>query len=290
LNYIKYKVEADDDIWVPAGSGLKEFLEEPEAMITGTWDITYAGLMNTGVTTIKVDAVSDHSYDFEFENTVGDEYDFPLVTNKDGVYKYGDDDDDLIFEEPAYTNLSDGTTATDAETFISDDDYFVVSDGATDLASDTRVTNIMRYKSISTGDNTVTFADLAGDTIVVSFTGTVGAGATGELIVAGKSHDFYVGNESVGQEDYALTMDLDGDGTINNTEVFLVARGGAIIDLGDQTFNASGPAAASEANTVINISTPADNFDESTDTGTTGLTVIELRSATTTSTSVPVRS
>jgi hypothetical protein len=278
LNYIKYKVEADDDIWVPAGKGLKEFLEEPEAMITGTWDVTYAGLMKTGVTTIKVDAVSDHSYDFEFENIVGDEYDFPLVTNKDGTYKYGDDDDDLLFEEPSTIGSPAGL---DNETFISDDDYFVVSDGATSLTGDTRVSNIMRYKSISTGDNTVTFADLAGDTIVVSFTGTPGADATGELIVAGKSHDFWVGNESAtASEDYALAMDLDGSGALDSAEVFLVARGGAIIDLGDQTFslgagkdNLTNPETASEGNTVINITTPTDNFDESTDTGTTWLSI-----------------
>ena len=281
LNYIKYKAQAADEYWIPAGSGLKEFLDEPEAMLTDTWDVLYAGLMDTGVTTIKIDAVADHSYDFEFENVNGDLYDFPLLTNKDGTYKYGDDDDDLIFEEPVYGNATcgltcDGTHGWDNETFISDDDYFVVSDGATSLTTDTRVTSIMRYKSISTGDNTVTFQDLAGDTIVVSYTGTPGAGASGELIVAGKSHTFYIGNESAtASEDYALTMDLDGDGTINSTKVYLVARGGGIIDLGDLSFNATtaNPQAASEASTVINISTPTDNFDESSDTGTNWLAI-----------------
>ncbi|MBW2991282.1 hypothetical protein KY348_06290 [Candidatus Woesearchaeota archaeon] len=277
LNYIKYKVEADDDIWVPAGKGLKEFLEEPEAMLTGTWDVLYAGLMETGVTTIKIDAVSDHSYDMEFENVNGDMYDFPLLTNKDGTFKYGDDDDDIVFIEP-YTAT---VTGLDNETFISDDDYFVVSDSATSLTSDTVVTSIMRYKSLSSGDNTVTFQDTAGDTVVVSYTGIPGAGATGELIVGGASHDFWVGNESTtASEDYALAVDLDSSGAVDSGEVFLVTRGGAIIDLGTQTFslgaakdNLTNPETALEANTVINITTPTDNFDESDDTGTNWIAI-----------------
>ncbi|MBW3001241.1 S-layer protein, partial [Candidatus Woesearchaeota archaeon] len=277
LNYIKYKVAADDDYWIPPGKGLKEFLDEPESMITDTWDVLYAGLMKSSVTTIEFNSVSDHSYKLEFENYNGDVYDFPLLTNKDGTYKYGDDDDDLLFIEP----YSRTPTGGDNDTFVSDDDYFVVSDGAVDINSDTAVVNVMRYKSISTGDSTVTFEDLAADVVVVSFTGTPGAGASGELIVAGASHTFWVGGVGTGQEDYALAIDLDGDGGINSKKVLLVTRGGGIIDLGTQTFtganNCTGggcnPDVALTANTVINISTPIDNFDESTDAGTTWLSV-----------------
>jgi hypothetical protein len=136
----------------------------------------------------------------------------------------------------------------------------------------------LRYKSLSTGDNTVTFQDLAGDTIIVSFTGDVGDDATGELIVAGASHDFWVGNESATEaEDYAIGMDLDGSGALDSAEVFIVTRGGAIIDLGAQTFTNAGNGttleAAAEASTIVNVTTPLDNFDESNDAGINWLTI-----------------
>ncbi len=271
LNYIKYKVQADDDYWVAADKDLGEFLTEPEAMLTDTWDIYYAGLMETGVSTIKWNSKSDHSYKFEFENVNGDEYSFPLITNKNGIYKWGDDDDHFVFFEPTYGNatcgICDGTTGFDNSTFISDNDYFIVSDRATSATEDKAVSSILRYQSLNTGDTTVTFKDLAGDSIVVSYTGTLGAGATGELIVAGASHNFYIGASSAtASEKYALAMDLDGSGAINDTELKLVARGGAIVDFGAQTFGAADAELANlSAAQDMTIVTPASQFDESAD-------------------------
>jgi len=285
LNYFKYKVEADDDYWIPAGHGLKEMLDEPEAMLTNTWDILYAGLMDTGVSVVKFNPVSDHSYDLEFENVNGDMYDIPLVTNKDGTYKYGDDEDELIFTEP-YTADNVDMLGLNNQTFISDDDYFIVSDGATGPTSDTRVISVMRYKSLSTGDSTVTFKDEVGDTIVVSYTGTPGNGATGELIVAGKSHWFWIGNESAAAaEDYALAMDLDGNAGLDSGEVFVVVRGGGILDLGTQDFSTCNTSvnctlrSPLATDTILNLSTPADNYDESTDTGINYL-IVEISNVT----------
>ncbi|MBN2052779.1 S-layer protein [Candidatus Woesearchaeota archaeon] len=278
LNYIKYKVLADDDIYVPAGKGVKEYMTEPEGLLTDTWDIKYAGLMNTGVSTIKFNAKSDHSYDLEFVNVNGDAYSFPFITNKNSIFKYGDDDDDFIFTEPTYWGPIVGTTPTNNATFISDNDYFLLSDRATGTTDDSKaVSSVLRYQSISTGDSTVTFRDLAGDTIVVSYSGTVGSTATGELIVAGKTHDFYVGASSAtASEDYALTMDLDGNDAINATELKLVAKGGAVLDLGNGTQifslgdsydNLTNPYAITDYSDVVNVSitTPASLFDESGD-------------------------
>jgi hypothetical protein len=268
LNYIKYKVLTDEEIFVPAGKGLREFMsDDANVMLTDTWDVKYPGMMKTGETEIKFNAKSDYGYEFEFENVNGVSYDFPFVTNKDGTYKWGDDDDDFVFAEPNFAAAA--TSGADNLTFISDDDYFIVSDRATSTTEDKAVTSVMRYQSLSTGESTVTFRNLAGDTITVSYSGTLGSTATGELIVDGASHDFYIGDDNAdANEKYALAMDLDGAGGIDNGEIMAVARGGAIIDFGTQAYsnlsNVPGPDALSAA-VDINISTPASQFDESAD-------------------------
>ena len=265
VNYIKFKVPAADDVYVPAGEGLKSFLEDSEDMLTDTWDILYAGLMDTGVSIIKVNAKSDHSYEFEFENVNGDMFDFPLITNEDGIYKWGDDDDHFVFTENNDGNQSAGNLTADKNTFISDDDYFLLSDRTTSVTEDKAVSSVLRYQSISTGDSTITFRDLSGDNVVVSYTGTLGTDANGELIVAGKSHDFYIGATNADDEEkYALSMDLDGDSTFGTTMLYLVARGGGIVDFGAQTFTATGPAGLTTPQTM-NITTPASQFDESSE-------------------------
>ena len=275
LNYIKYKVLADDDIYVPAGKGLKEFLTE-NSMLTDTWDIKYAGLMNTGIAPIKLNAKSDHSYELDFANVNGDKYTFPFITNENDAYKYGDDDDDFIFAEMNNGNTDAVNLSLDNSTSISDNDYFLLSDRATSTSEDKAVSSVLRYQSISTGDSTLTFKDLTGDTIVVSYSGTVGAGATGELIVAGATHDFYIGAASAtATEDYALSIDLDASGAVGTNELKLVAQGGAILDLGNGTLvfglgvgydNLSNPEAIGEDQiTQVNITTPNSQFDESAD-------------------------
>lgn len=270
LNYIKYRVEVPDDVWVPAGKGVREFLEQPEGMLTDNWDVIYAGLMETGVSIIQFDPNSDDSYDLEFENVNGDEYDFPFVTNKDGDYYWGDDDDRFIFKEA--TTETNTTNITDGDTFVYEDDYFMVSDGPVNYASDTAVVNVLRYQSIRTSDTKIVFRDLAGDTLEVSYSGTpqAGAAAEGELIVGGESHKFWVDADP-----YDLAIDLDASGATNESqaldaaEVLMVVKGGGIVDLGAQTFNATTGVVDDLAAAVsVNLSTPTDNFDESTDVGT----------------------
>lgn len=270
LNYIKYRVAADDDFYVPAGHGVKEFVDENNkgAFLTDTWDVWYTGLVKTASNEIKFDSISDHSYDLEFTNVNGDRFKFPLVTNKNGVYKWGDDNDDFVFTEfknGANTSYSENSTS------ISDNDYFAVSDKST-ATDDKAATRVLRYQSINTGDSTVTFKDLSGSDIVVSYTGAVGA-ATGELIVDGVTHTFYVGDDSsIASEDNALSIDLDGSGsTISASDaVPMVAMGGAILSFGvngtfAQTFDVAGNPRGFGYTTVVNtsIGTNADRFDES---------------------------
>ena len=254
LQYIKYKVQATDDLYVPAGKGLREFLEDNEfAMLTDTWDIVYGGLVKVGTSEIKFNSVSDHSYELTFENLNGDRYKFPLLTDEGDVFKWGDEDDDFWFTEASNATLANVNAP------VSDNDYFVVSDRASTTSEDKALTNVLRYQSISTGDSTVTFKDLAGGDIVVSYTGTLGSDATGELIVAGASHNFVIAsNEN-------LQIDLDGAGDVaGGDEVRAVTRGGGIIDFGTQVLNNATGAVpvTSQVTTNATLITPQSQFDE----------------------------
>ena len=266
LNYIKYRLMADNEYFVPSGKGIKEFLIKPEELLTETWDLKYAGFVQPGDSIVKFNSKSDYAYELQFENILGEAYTFPLMTNKLGTFKYGDDDDDFIFKEPILPDGADGVDGWNNETFISDNDYFLVADRATQDGK--AVSNILRYQSISTGDNTVTFKDLAGSDIVVSYSGTVGAGATGDLIVHGATHKFYVGADGAAGEKYALTMDLNTDSLFNNTEVKLVSKGGQVWDLGTQVLTGSvAGTLSSDTTSIMNLSvtTSASKYDESAD-------------------------
>jgi len=248
LQYIKYSVNATDDLYVPAGKGLRSFLEDNEyAMLTDTWDVLYTGLVKVGDSKIEFNAKSDYAYELAFENLDGDKYSFPLVTDEDNTYKWGDSDDDFWFTE------NNNATLVNANAPISDNDYFIVSDRASSTTEDKALTNVLRYQSISTSDSTVTFKDLAGGDIVVSYTGTLGSTAAGELIVGGASHDFEIAtNEN-------LRIDLDAAGDVaGGDEVFAVTRGGAILEFGSQTANTT----ATTGTTNVTVRTPASQFDE----------------------------
>lgn len=250
LNYIKYHVNSDDEYFVAPGEGAKVIAEEDNegAFLTDTWDIKYAGLVKTGSSVIKVDSVSDHSYRLDFTNVNGDEFTVPWITNKN-TEKWGDDDDDFVFTEFKWAASNTSTTT------ISDNDYFIVSDKVS--GDDKAATKVFRYQSLNEGDSTVTFKDLSGSDVVVSFTGTLGS-ASGDLIVDGVSHVFYIGS------DEELSMDLDGNGSIfNGAEVWAVTEGGAMFDFGAQTFTALGVLDAPADPQTVHLYTDDARFDES---------------------------
>lgn len=263
INYIKFKAEADDEYFIPAGKGLKEFLSDP-LLVLDTWDIVYTGLMKTGSTDIKLTPVSEHSYKLTFTNVVGDTYSFPYLSTRNIELKWGSDKNKLFFTED--TN----TTAYP----IAKKDYFVVADKTSSGDVDDAITRVMRYVSIQTTDKVVTFEDLAGNSWGVSYTGTEGTNAVGDLIVDGKTHKFYVGGEAA---DYPLRIDLDGDNGFGD-EVYLVTKGGGIIDLGSQTFTDGVLDAIGDGDDVdLTLTTLADNFDEGT---TNSVITINLGDAT----------
>ncbi|MBN2142661.1 hypothetical protein JW711_05005 [Candidatus Woesearchaeota archaeon] len=258
LNYIKYNVSADDGYDVAAGAGAREPVEadNPGAFLTDTWDITYAGMVKVASTPIVIAPDGADGYKIEFTNVNGDEFDFPYVSTAGATFKWGNEDDDLVFTE--YLVAANSYYAN--TTFISEDDYFIVSDKA-DMNDDKAATKVLQYKYINTNDNKVTFSDLSGGDVVVSYTLTAGTdGCAGDLIVDAVSHSFWL-NETTEN----LSIDLDGSGAISNGDyVKIVAKNGAVIGLGAQVAGTA-PVAITGAGITLNITTDDSHLDEGSD-------------------------
>lgn len=273
ISSIRYNLTADavlGDMYVPPGTGVREQLDEPEGMLTPAWDIRYEGLMDTGLTLVRIDSAGNDEYDLEFTNQEGIFFDFPLASNENGApgFKYGTDDDDLWFQE------NDGTAA-----LISRQDYFVLSDcratpynnnTVANQADNTCFTHVLRYDSIDVTNNKITFTDLGTGTREITFTNTGAlATSTGRLVVGGVTYNVLV-DTSVATPN--LTIDLNGNGFEgNNTDAakaLIGVQGEGLIDLGylNTSFQAYARPVLSDFTTPGNITakliTLQKEFDE----------------------------
>ncbi|MBW3019050.1 hypothetical protein KY329_02610 [Candidatus Woesearchaeota archaeon] len=257
LNYIQYNLTADavlGDMFVVPGSGVRENLDEPEGMLTPSWDIRYEGLMDTGVTLVRIDSAGNDEYDLEFTNQEGIFFDVPLASNEAATYKYGDDDDDLWFWEGNATQF-----------IVSRQDFFVVSDcraapynDIAGLTDDTCFTHVLRYDNIDPTNNRLTFTDLGTGTREISYSAATGIG---RLVIGGVTYQVRVNAAN------NLAIDMNGDGRysgyFNSTarnitgKALIGIQGEGLIDLGWQNHSAAGLAVP------INVSGVA-AFDQNT--------------------------
>ncbi|MEM2916650.1 MAG: hypothetical protein QXT19_04830 [Candidatus Woesearchaeota archaeon] len=272
---IKYMLDADavlGDVYIPPGSGLREQLDEPEGMLTPFWDIRYEGLMDTGVTIVRLDAAGNTKYDLEFTNQEGIFYDVPFASNEggssagDGKFKFGKDTGDLWFIEKK-------------EQVIGKRDYFVLSDCMVEARDNTCFTHVLRYDSADTTNRQLSFTDLGTGTREVVYT-DYGTSGIANLVVGGKT---YIVNVSL-TSPYPLAIDLNGNGVIDNASnsvsigvqgegIINVYNGTACMVAGNYTLsylnstlvcnNPSGDVMYAGAFTV-NLTTLAKEFDEAT--------------------------
>jgi hypothetical protein len=241
-------------VYIPPGSGLREQLDEPEGMLTPFWDIRYEGLMDTGVTIVRLDAAGDDEYDLEFTNQEGIFYDVPLASNEGATFKFGDDDDDLWFvERPEFP--------------IGDDDFFVLSDCLVTANDNTCFSHVLRFDSIDTANRQLTFTDLGTGTREITYTNA--APGVGTLVVGGVT---YTVNVNTAGNNNTIAVDLNSDGTIGNgTKVFIGIQGEGIIDIANGTTNITGSdgslvatlGSRIDASTFrMNLTTLSKEFDE----------------------------
>ena len=223
ITSIKYRLKMDADdgttAFVPPGSGIKELMDKPESLISDTLDLHFAGLTNEEKTDLLINSKSDDEYRMTFTNIQGQEYTFPLLSNKNSVFRFGDDDDNLVFLESV-----DGQTHN-----IGREDYFIVSNARGVGDGDKSVTNVLRYEDYDNSDapasGVLEFEDLStGSTVNVA----INSAGTGNLVIGG--HSYSVNVSSVSADAPLINVDLDGDGGYGD-EVGITAWGGLVIDL-----------------------------------------------------------
>ncbi len=228
INFVRYNLFGDailGDMYVAPGTGLREQLDEPEGMLTPNWDIRYEGLMDTGVTLVRLDAAGNSEYDLEWTNQEGIFYDHPYASNRNaapggspittavGAMVYGDRTDDLWFTECMYPNAT-------AAFNIGDDDYFVLSNclatpyntPTANAADNTCFTHVMRYDNVDTNNRELTFTDLGtGRRTIVYDAGT----NQGNLVVGGVTYQVTRNVNTPAATINQLAIDLNGDGAVN---------------------------------------------------------------------------
>ena len=179
---------------------------------------------------------SDDEYQLEFENLRGDVYKFPLLSNKGGNFKYGDDDNDFVFREGNITVV--GSALVNNTYFnIGRLDYFPLSDiGTSNRVDDTATTHIIRYDGIDTANKQLQFEDLATGTqnfIYTESTSTVGELGRANLLFGGNTYSARIANLSSSNDDNPLAIDMDADGDVDSSEIKLTVNGGGVLDVGE---------------------------------------------------------
>jgi len=234
---LKYRLLADAlpgsrDIYAPPGHTIREYLDEPQGMIGGNWNIKYNGLYNTGVSIIKLDPAGDDKYNLEFENILGDVYRFPFISNENGVFKFGDDNDDLIMVEG---NFAANMPLNQQAFNIGLLDYFILSDSG-DTYDDTATSHIIRYNSLDTSQRQIQFDDGATGSrrFIYETTNISGAIGVAEIVFGGNTYTTYIANASTsgpyGGNDNPLAIDQNKDGAIGRDRIRITVNGGGIID------------------------------------------------------------
>ncbi len=213
---IAYRLQPDvggGDLYIAPGHGAREYIDAPGAFL-GSWDIVYDGLKNSGTSMITFDPSGNSQYNLKFANNKGQPYTLGIAQNNGGSLAISDGGHSVHFIE--------GTSSSNY--IIKNGDYLIL----TSENDHTGATNIARYDSIDTTSKTIHFDEAAEGGKSVSYSGTEGTDASGDLIVSGHTYKAYIG----GAPDYSLAVDLDSDGDADGSEVKIVAKGGAIIDLG----------------------------------------------------------
>jgi len=272
ISNIRYTLDADadsgTDVYIAAGEGIREHLDEPEGMLNSEWDITFAGVSEPSMSEIEFRASGDEEYELTFTNRKGDEYSVPFVTTESGgsAFGFGDEDDQFVFWEQKAVSNETGTSDFN----IAIDEYFLLTDDANTNQGDSYV---YQWDDIDTDDNTLTFSNLAtGDNKEVQYdpaevlqTGLISVAAlntsnqAGDINIGGNDFGFWL--YSADNVTFSLAIDLDNSGSIANGDTQVTVRGGGILDLYNGTYNGS----AIVGNINLTLETDQEDVDNDVD-------------------------
>jgi hypothetical protein len=194
---------------------LRQYLQNPTALLVPNFDICYKGL---GATAVGSSTKGISGNEVRMKTVGGDEVQMSAANLRGQVYKipvsqlpgmYGNKGRNFVFVEAPAPGAPN----------INLQDYFLVS-SKNDING---VSNVLQYDSIDTTNHRVIFKDLAGS----SRDATYDAGTMeGSLLVGEGTYKFVIGAGN------SLAMDQTNNGAIAGNEAVFVLPGGSRIDFG----------------------------------------------------------
>jgi hypothetical protein len=223
IQWLKYQYTADplggSTIYMPEDRLLRKYLRRPEGMLSDI-DFHYHGLLPGETKNLTITKDGEDQYRMMFYNIEGARYEFPLLSNRNGIWKYGSDRDDLIFVEGA--NGSDHN--------IGINDYFILSNNRGSADADKPVTHILRYLDYDSSTFTL-YLESQTDRRILEIPLT--PDGIGYIIPGAQTYKVNVSNTSISQPN--LSIDLDANGAFGN-QVKVVTYGGVIINLAQELY------------------------------------------------------
>ncbi|MFC1647900.1 S-layer protein [Nanoarchaeota archaeon] len=277
ITNIQYRLTADaivgtTNVFVPEGHGVREFLDEPEGLLSPNFDVRYEGFLEVGETPIEIYARGDDEYRLRMTNRQGNTYDIPYVeVTRAGTFRFGEDDtESLIFVEDGNfdtlrTNANASLNLTAADFYLSQDDKFVVWNARNDLWDDQAFSHVLEYESVDSTEKVLTFEDLAVGTKEFTYqtdseTDPLILGE-GDLIVGGNAYQIWV-SSATGNP---IAVDLNADGDVAGDKAKFTTKGGGVIDLDNASTT---PERAIEgSNVLFTVHTEGSQFDETDEGG-----------------------
>jgi hypothetical protein len=223
ISTIEINMSADDDYFVPDGGKLSDVIaaagEEKEVLMGGGFDVEYHGLTGETLRDLKLRSSSSRRYRLSLYDGDGNLVDLPIAyaesaTNlsmgEDSSIAGAGNQKRLILNETV--GSSDGTTNATA---LNKDDYFVITSGTPSDGS--AKSYLLQYRgSDKTSDTSpkISFKNQgSGETLDYSAAKSGTTVTTVATIKLG-GYSFEVQNATTqASDDYAIRVDLDGDGT-----------------------------------------------------------------------------
>lgn len=236
ITKINYRYAAKKNLYVKNGEKLSDYLSDKTGLFAN-WDIKYGGIEDQAANDIRFNPTGNSEYTLVFKNKDGATISVPFISNKNGTFKLGDEDQDLIIQEGSPTSFN-----------VDKNDYFVL----TSRNDKTGSTYILKYDSIDINTNTTYFTDLATNTqksMPVAISNESGVLGEGTLSVGSISAKVIVSTAT----NNPIAVDLNGNNAVDGTSIMdIVTYGGGILDL----------SALSGSTYQINLKTESSQFEE----------------------------
>ncbi len=235
ITKLNYRLVAKIKIYLKQSQKLTDYLPNIKALL-GNWDIRYASLESPSYNEIRLNPTANSEYTLVFKNKAGDTISAPFITNKNGTFKLGDEDQDLLIQEGSSSSFN-----------IDKNDYFVLTSSNTKTGS----TYILKYDSIDTVSNITYFTDLGTNSqksapLTMNQSDMYGEGT---LNVGAMTAKVFVDDAA----NNPIAVDLNGAGGPDGaTVVDIVTFGGGILDL----------TTLAGATYTINLKTEQSEFEE----------------------------